>query len=139
MLRYILHGALASLVIAQDTSVNVERKAAKKIPRQHTEHTKFKEAFDPWKHHATFKPHEIVTDDGYIITVFQLINRPAENRTIEPTKASVLLMNGTFQDAAGWFWVEENELTGHWLPFPIRLLHEHYDVWLGNYRGSTYS
>ena len=48
-------------------------------------------------------------------------------------------MNGTFQDAAGWFWVEENELTGHWLPFPIRLLHEHYDVWLGIYRGSTYS
>ena len=48
-------------------------------------------------------------------------------------------MNGTFQDAAGWFWAEENDLQGGYLPLPIRLLHEHYDVWLTNFRGSTYS
>ena len=48
-------------------------------------------------------------------------------------------MNGTFLDAAGWFWADENEMKYGSLPFPIKLLHEHYDVWVTNYRGSAYS
>ena len=69
MFRYILQGALATLAIA-DTTMHTQMIEADKVPIQNLTHPKFKEAFEPWKHSATWKPFEIVTDDGYIITVF---------------------------------------------------------------------
>ena len=48
------------------------------------------------------------------------------------------MAHGTFLDAASWFWPLDDQPKDY-LPLPIRLLREGYDVWVTNMRGSTYS
>ena len=65
-------------------------------------YAKFDKAMEPWKKYANWKPHQVSTDDGYLITVFQLID--ATNSNGGKSSGSVLMMHGTFLDAAAWFW-----------------------------------
>ena len=99
-------------------------------------YSKFDKSMEPWSLNARWKPHQVSTDDGYILTVFQLIDN--QNLFDGKSAGSVLFMNGTFLDAASWFWPLD-DMPDDYLPLPIRLLNEGYDVWVTNMRGSTYS
>ena len=81
-----------------------------------------------------WKPYEVTADDGAITTVFQLTGK---------TGPSILLMHGSFMEAATWFtptafygvtFDPEKDI-----PLPMRLHNEGYDVWVGNMRGTQYS
>ena len=99
---------------------------------------KFVNAAYYWEDHIPdWKPHTITTEDGYIITVFQLHSKEYNGES----KGSILLQNGLFEDASSWLQTPQNEKNAavYNIPLPLRLIENGYDVWLGNMRGSTYS
>lgn len=70
------------------------------------------------------KQHQVITEDGYILTIYQL---PGRRATIP-----ILLMHGLFDSSDTWL-LRGNE------SLAITLANKGFEVWLGNNRGNRYA
>lgn len=79
-----------------------------------------------------YEEHEIVTEDGYILTAFRVPGKAGE--TIEgATKQPVIMQHGLCDDGGTWFF---NNAT---LDLSLELVDLGYDIWATNSRGTAYS
>ncbi|XP_044010330.1 lipase 3-like [Aphidius gifuensis] len=76
--------------------------------------------------------HNVTTEDGYILTVFRILKSPSEfsNKSVDKPVIFMLCALPTNSDA----WL----VRGPKRSLAMQLVDEGYDVWLGNYRGTTY-
>ena len=82
-----------------------------------------------------YEKHEVLTDDGYYLTVFRI---PAgKNQTIKDAmpahRPPILLLHGLMDSADSWIIVDDKN------SLPLVLANHGYDVWIMNSRGTYYS
>lgn len=77
--------------------------------------------------------HEVVTEDGYILTVHRIPRGPNDTESNNVTRPAVLLHHGVMASSACWV------LRGPDKDLVYLLVQNGYDVWLSNCRGNAYS
>ncbi|XP_039293235.1 lipase 1-like [Nilaparvata lugens] len=75
--------------------------------------------------------HRVTTRDGYILTLFRIVTS-AENNTGSPRRRFPILLQHGFLMSSDCFLVKD-DATG------FVLARDNWDVWLGNFRGNSYS
>ncbi|XP_053698632.1 lipase 1-like [Sabethes cyaneus] len=73
--------------------------------------------------------HVVITEDGYILTMFRIFPR----QPVETAKLPVLMVHGLFASPAVFV------LSGPNISLPYLLADDGYEVWLANVRGTRYS
>ena len=79
-----------------------------------------------------FEQHQIITDDGYILTAFRVPGKRSE-KAGEVLRQPVIMQHGLVDDGGTWFF---NNAT---LDLSLELVNLGYDVWATNNRGTAYS
>jgi pimeloyl-ACP methyl ester carboxylesterase len=78
-----------------------------------------------------FEEHKILTEDGYILTVWRIPRKIGESYDTE--RSPVVLQHGLLDDSWTWFALNTSKC------LPINLAQENFDVWLPNSRGNMFS
>ncbi|XP_044010332.1 lipase member K-like [Aphidius gifuensis] len=79
--------------------------------------------------------HNVTTNDGYILNIFRIPRSPSKftNETVEkPFRKIIFMLSGIATSSNMWVF------TGSNISLAMQLADEGYEIWLGNYRGSTY-
>ena len=79
-----------------------------------------------------YEEHEIITEDGYILTAFRVPGKKSE-RLGEVRRQPVIMQHGLIDDGGTWFFNNET------LDLSLELVNQGYDVWATNNRGTAYS
>ena len=107
---------------------------SKDLPKE----VRFKEFSDVMNHYGDgydWEPHEVITEDGYILNMFRLTANELGEPITAP-KGPLFLQHGLTVNAANWFTGKTTQLASS---LPIVLARAGYDVWLGNTRGTNFS
>ncbi len=78
-----------------------------------------------------FEEHKILTEDGYILTVWRIPRKIGEKN--DTKRSPVVLQHGLLDDSWTWFALNSSKC------LPIILAQENFDVWLPNSRGNMFS
>ena len=83
-----------------------------------------------------WEPHQVTTEDGYILTLFKLFKRDLQ----APDNQSVLLQIGFGLDEVELFkFIDELPNPDGRKPIPFELADQGYDLWTNAFRGSRYN
>ena len=84
----------------------------------------------------TWRSHEVVTNDGYILTMFEITGDANGDKIRgQGAKGQLLLQHGYASNSQTWFNTPDPTRPA----FPQQLFDEGFSVWFGNNRGATYS
>ena len=83
----------------------------------------------------TWDSHKIQTEDGWWLTLFHVTGKVGEN-SAPWREYPVHVQHGANMDAQ--YWIERSNIEGV-KSWPLQLVDEGYDVWLGSSRGTRYS
>ncbi|XP_072401313.1 lipase member N-like isoform X1 [Diabrotica undecimpunctata] len=81
------------------------------------------------RHGFNLEEHRVTTQDGYILTIFRM--RP-RNKDVKSSQDPIILQHGIFVDGRSWFISGNSSLA-------FKLVDNGYDLWIPNFRGTTYS
>ena len=79
----------------------------------------------------TCEEHQVVTDDGYVLTMFRINDKSAPND--QGGKPAMMFQHGLMDSSYSWTSHTPEEAV------PFQAARSGYDVWLGNNRGNEYA
>ena len=100
------------------------------------EYPEFAKAMEERGDDLFWRSYKVKTTDGYILSIFNITGKSKTQKVMNGGELGpILLVHGFSTDAITWL----NTSDTNELALSAQLVHDGYDVWLGNTRGTRYS